>query len=67
MASTQDFEVLDAKATNIGGVRVVTASGKRMVSLTRAQAQWFLDQGQIRALSSAPAVAPPSPPAPPSD
>ena len=62
MATTQDFEVLDAKATNIGGVKVVTASGKRMVSLTRAQAQWFLDQGQIRALGPAPAVPPPSSP-----
>jgi hypothetical protein len=39
MAGTQDFEVLDPKAKDIGGVKVVTASGKRMVSLTRAQAQ----------------------------
>jgi hypothetical protein len=65
MATTQDFEVLDEKATNIGGVRVVSASGKRMVSLTRAQAQWFLDQGQIRPVGAAPAVPPPLPPGPP--
>jgi hypothetical protein len=58
MASTQDFEVLDPKAKDIGGVKVVTASGKRMASLTRAQAQWFLDQGQIRAVGAAPAAAP---------
>jgi hypothetical protein len=56
MASTQDFEVLDPKAKDIGGVTVVTASGKRMVSLTRAQAQWFLDQGQIRPVGVAPQV-----------
>jgi hypothetical protein len=58
MASTQDFEVLDPNAKDMGGVKVVTASGKRMVSLTRAQAQWFLDQGQIRPVGAAPAVAP---------
>jgi hypothetical protein len=58
MANTQDYEVLDPHAKDVGGVRVVTAAGKRIVSLTRAQAQWFLDQGQIRGLSAAPAAAP---------
>jgi hypothetical protein len=58
MANTQDYEVLDPHAKDIGGVRVVTAAGKRMVSLTRAQAQWFLDQGQIRPVGAAPAAAP---------
>ena len=57
MANTQDYEVLDPHAKDIGGVRVVTAAGKRMVTLTRAQAQWFLDQGQIRPAGAAPAAA----------
>jgi hypothetical protein len=58
MPNTQDYEVLDPNAKDIGGVKVVTAGGKRMVSLTRAQAQWFLDQAQIRPVGAAPAVAP---------
>ena len=58
MASTQDYEVLDPHAKDIGGVK--SRHGRRQAhgELTRAQAQWFLDQGQIRPVGAAPAVTP---------
>lgn len=57
MASTtapirkQDYEVLDDNAREIGGVKVTTnPQNKRIVKMSLAQAQYFLDQGKIKPL-----------------
>jgi hypothetical protein len=64
MATTLAFEVLDERCTNIGGIKVTVMGGKRVVNLSPKQAEWFVTQGQIKALASYPSVPPASPPAP---
>ncbi len=59
----QEYEIVDPQvkpdaAGSLGGVVIVNRDGKKIVRMTRAQAQWFLDHGTIRAVSAGPPAAP---------
>jgi hypothetical protein len=53
----QEFEIVDPTvkpdmAGTLGGVVVIERDGKQIVRMTRAQAQWYLDHGTIRAVGT---------------
>lgn len=59
----QEYEIIDPQvkpdaAGTLGGVVVVERDGKKIVRMTRAQAQWYLDHGTIRAVSAGPPAPP---------
>jgi hypothetical protein len=50
----QEYEIVDPTvkpdlAGTLGGVVVIERNGKKIVRMTRAQAQWYLDHGTIKA------------------
>jgi hypothetical protein len=51
---SQEYEIIDPTvkpdlAGTLGGVVVIERNGKKIVRMTRAQAQWYLDHGTIKA------------------
>jgi hypothetical protein len=53
----KEYEIVDPlvkpdAAGTLGGVVIVEKDGKKIVRMTRAQAQWYLDHGTIRAVST---------------
>jgi hypothetical protein len=49
----QEYEIVDPTvkpdlAGTLGGVVVIERDGKKIVRMTRAQAQWYLDHGTIK-------------------
>ena len=54
----QEYEIVDPQvkpdaAGTLGGVVIVNRDGKKLVRMTRKQAEWYLDQGTIKAVSAA--------------
>lgn len=51
----QEYEIIDPRvkpdaAGTLGGVVVIKRDGQQFVRMTRAQAQWYLDHGTIKAV-----------------
>jgi hypothetical protein len=54
----REYEIVDPlvkpdAAGTLGGVVIVEKDGKKIVRMTRAQAQWYLDHRTIKAVSDA--------------
>jgi hypothetical protein len=59
----KEYEIIDPlvkpdAAGTLGGVVIVEKDGKKIVRMTRAQAQWYLDHGTIKVVSAGAPAAP---------
>ena len=53
----KEYEIVDPRvkpdlAGTLGGAVIVKRDGKQIVRMTRKQAEWYLDQGTIRAVGA---------------
>jgi hypothetical protein len=56
----RNYEIIDERAVGdargeLGGVKIENRGGKRIVSMSAAQAKWFLEHGTIKLATTPPA------------